>query len=109
MLGWSPSSQSLKHKDTARLRDQSKRRYGKTPASEPQKRPFNPFSYDAKNIREFAFPDGRPVSIHKHSVHWAAPLKDDLATCTLVGVKGGKAPIPLKVVYSDFVTWWKSV
>ena len=71
--------------------------------SAPQRQPFDHASF----IREFAFPDGRKISIHRHSVYWAAPLKDDPEHATLVAVKGGEKPLPLMIAYADFVAWWK--
>jgi len=51
--------------------------------------PGRPAGFEnAKHIREFAFPDGRKISIHRHGVHWATPLKDDPEHATLVGVEG---------------------
>ena len=74
------------------------------PVARPRKPPFD----HASLIREFAFPDGRKISVHRHSVYWAAPLKDDPEHATLVGVKGGEKPVPLMVTYDDFVAWWKA-
>ena len=72
-------------------------------------KPGQPTGFDnAKHIREFAFPDGRKISIHRHSVYWATPAKGDPTTETLVGVKGGEKPVPLKIVYEDFMAWWKA-
>ena len=51
--------------------------------------PGRPAGFEnAKHIREFAFPDGRKISIHRHGIHWATPLKDDPEHATLVGVEG---------------------
>ena len=63
--------------------------------------------YDHTAIREFTFPDGRPISIHRHSIRFATPLKDDPEHATLVSTKEGASPMPLKVTYADFMAWWK--
>jgi hypothetical protein len=76
-----------------------------TPVSPPQKRPHAPFD-PGKHVREFAFPDGRPISIHRHGVRFACPLKDDPENLTLVGLKDGEKPVPLRVSYADFKAWW---
>ena len=57
-------------------------------------------------IREFEFPDGRKVAIHKHAVLFCTPLKDNPEKSTLVGVKGGDKPMPLNIAYVDFLGWW---
>jgi hypothetical protein len=58
-------------------------------------------------LREFTFPDGRKFTLHRHSVHWATPNKEDPENTTLVGIKGGDKPVPLKIVYADFIAWWR--
>ena len=63
----------------------------------------------AKSIREFAFPDGRKISIHRHSVCFATPFKEDPEHTTLVSAKGGLKPMPLAIAYPEFVAWWKGV
>jgi hypothetical protein len=67
----------------------------------PKQRPNFEIDY-AKNIGEFEFLDGRPVAIHKHAVNWVTPLKSDPDNTTLVGVKAGEKPLPLKIAYRDF-------
>jgi hypothetical protein len=79
----------------------------KTASGGFQKRPAGNFDH-AKAIREFHFLDGRAVSVHQHAVYWAVPLKDDPDNSTLVGVKGGEKPLPLRIAYPDFVLWWRA-
>ena len=72
-----------------------------------QPKTFEPkpqFNY-AEMIREFEFPDGRQVAIHKHTVLFCTPFKED-QDHTLVGVRGGEKPLPLKIKYSEFLGWW---
>jgi hypothetical protein len=76
-----------------------------TPASEPQKRPCEPYG-PGTHAREFAFPDGRPILIHRHGVRFACPLKDDPENLTLAGLKDGDKPVPLRIPYADFKAWW---
>jgi hypothetical protein len=76
-----------------------------TPATEPQKRPHAPEG-PGKHVREFAFPDGRPILIHRHGVRFACPLKDDPENLTLVGLKDGDKPVPLRIPYVEFKAWW---
>jgi hypothetical protein len=63
-----------------------------------------PFNH-VRHLREFQLPDDRPVCIHRHAVLFATPLKDDPSQ-TLVAVKGGKSPMPLKINYVTFLGWW---
>src|ERR1700751_4187083 len=72
-----------------------------TPVSASQKRPHAPFD-PGEHVREFAFPDGRPISIHRHGVRFACPLKHDPENLTLVGLKDGEKPVPLRIPYADF-------
>ena len=55
-------------------------------------------------------PDGidPPVLIHKHAVLFAAPLKEEPEIAVLVGVKGGRNPLPLRIAYADFLAWLHS-
>ena len=73
-------------------------------AAEPIRRPALPY---VGGLREFSFPDGRKITIHRHGVYWATPLKDDPEAATMVGIKGGKNPVPLKIPYLEFLGWWQ--
>lgn len=77
----------------------------KPAATEPLKRPHAPFD-PGRHVREFQFLDGRPISIHRAGVRFACPLKTDLEGATLVGLKEGASPCPLKIPYADFKAWW---
>lgn len=68
----------------------------------PAKRP-----YDPTTIREFQLTDGRPVALHRHSVRFATPLKDNPQNATLVAVREGEKPMPLAITYPNFIMkWW---
>jgi hypothetical protein len=58
-------------------------------------------------IREFSFPDGRPITLHRDTIRFAAPLKTDPEHACLVASKDGASPMPLMVRYADFVAWWR--
>ena len=73
----------------------------KPPATAVRRRP-NP-----EIIREFTFPDGRPITLHRDTVRFAAPLKTDPEHATLVASKDGASAMPLMVQYRDFCAWWR--
>ena len=75
------------------------------PAEPARRSPERPAHHTM--LREFTFPDGRKFTLHRHSVHWATPNKEDPENTTLVGIKGGDKPVPLKIVYADFIAWWR--
>ena len=43
--------------------------------------------------------DGRKFTLDRYSALWSTPLKEDPENATLVGIKGGKNPVPLKIKY----------
>jgi hypothetical protein len=63
---------------------------------------------EAKAVREFKFPDGRPISIHRGAVHFACPANDSPENLTLVGIGNAEVPCRLRIFYASFVKWWKS-
>ena len=63
--------------------------------------------YDPTNVREFTFPDGRQISLHRHTVRFATPLKSNPEQVTLVASKNGENPMPVAIAYADFMAWWK--
>ncbi len=72
------------------------------------KRPNNNFDHAVANtIKEFAFPDGRPISIIRHAIVFATPFNGEEG-CTLIASKGGGKPFPIRVAYADFVGWWRA-
>jgi len=84
----------------------SEGRAAKTPAPGPQKQPRGGFNHAVANeIREFVFPDKRPISIIRHGVVFATPFQNEEG-CTLIALKGGGKPFPIRIAYSDFKTWW---
>ncbi len=75
---------------------------GAVAAQRRQFQPFNPRLF----VREFQFPDGRPIAIHRAGIRFATPARDDTEGATLVGLKDGATPCPLKVPYAEFMHWW---
>jgi hypothetical protein len=75
----------------------------KAPAAAPVAR-TKPYDH-ARHVREWQLEDGRPFAVHRHAVFFVCPLKND-ASLSLVSVRGGKNPVPIRAAYQTFLSWW---